>query len=192
MNIISKECASNQGLPRYYTGIPCKKHNHLSERLTSSGECIECKRLRERTTYSRDPSGHQAYYVRNRDRKLAIQREADAKRKEEKLAYGRAWRQDNQQRVRTYRSTNAGLYAYHAACRRKRVKQATPIWAELDDIKQLYIIANQLYLVQGVSYEVDHIIPLAHPLVCGLHCLANLCILTEADNRSKRNTYNID
>lgn len=40
--IISRKQAKEQGLSRYFTGKPCK-HNHISERQTSKGECIRCK-----------------------------------------------------------------------------------------------------------------------------------------------------
>ena len=39
------------------------------------------------------------------------------------------------------------------------------------------------------GYEVDHIVPIKHELVCGLHCLANLQYLPKADNRAKGNKW---
>lgn len=37
--------------------------------------------------------------------------------------------------------------------------------------------------------EIDHIIPLNHPNVCGLHCLSNLQYLTPEENRVKSNLF---
>jgi 5-methylcytosine-specific restriction endonuclease McrA len=37
----------------------------------------------------------------------------------------------------------------------------------------------------GIEYCVDHIIPIAHPDVCGLHTFANLQIITSEENRKK-------
>ena len=51
------------------------------------------------------------------------------------------------------------------------------------------IIKTQL---EGVQYQVDHIVPINHPLVCGLHVPANLQILTDEENRDKSNTYDIN
>jgi hypothetical protein len=36
---------------------------------------------------------------------------------------------------------------------------------------------------------VDHIVPLVHPRVCGLHCEHNLAVITETENLAKSNHY---
>jgi hypothetical protein len=41
----------------------------------------------------------------------------------------------------------------------------------------------------GVQHSVDHIVPLIHPLVCGLHCPANLRVIPLADNIRKSNNW---
>lgn len=41
----------------------------------------------------------------------------------------------------------------------------------------------------GVQHSVDHIVPLIHPLVCGLHCEDNLEITTLAANIQKSNNW---
>ncbi len=38
-------------------------------------------------------------------------------------------------------------------------------------------------------WTVDHIVPLQNPLVCGLHCEANLRIILGADNFAKCNRW---
>jgi 5-methylcytosine-specific restriction endonuclease McrA len=44
--------------------------------------------------------------------------------------------------------------------------------------------------VTGIQYEVDHIIPLNHELVCGLNIPENLQIITQEENRKKSNKWN--
>ena len=39
----------------------------------------------------------------------------------------------------------------------------------------------------GIKHEVDHIIPLQSPFVCGLHVEYNLQVITAKMNRSKGN-----
>lgn len=39
----------------------------------------------------------------------------------------------------------------------------------------------------GIQHQVDHIVPLRHPLVCGLHCEANLQVIPALDNQRKSN-----
>lgn len=58
-----------------------------------------------------------------------------------------------------------------------------------NETRQIYIDAALKTQLEGVQYQVDHIVPINHPLICGLHVPANLQILTEEDNRNKSNTY---
>ena len=42
---------------------------------------------------------------------------------------------------------------------------------------------------RGTPHQVDHIIPLRHHLVCGLHVPWNLQILGDEDNNRKNNSF---
>jgi hypothetical protein len=66
-------------------------------------------------------------------------------------------------------------------------RYATPPWADKNQIDQLYIEARKLTLETGIQHEVDHIIPVKHPLVCGLHVETNLRILSGPVNNKKSN-----
>ena len=67
-------------------------------------------------------------------------------------------------------------------------RQATPQWATSEDIGAIYREAKRLR-AQGFDVEVDHIVPIRHRYVCGLHCKANLVILHSLENRKKGNHY---
>lgn len=90
---------------------------------------------------------------------------------------------------RQYYRTNKAQYRAHGAKRRALAVKATPSWANKEAIARLYLIAEELTNLTGVQYEVDHIIPLSHPLVCGLHCEANLQVLPRSVNNPKRNRF---
>ena len=73
--------------------------------------------------------------------------------------------------------------------RRKKRDKSLPPWADKKAIRAIYFEARRLTASTGVKYEVDHIIPSNHPLVCGLHVETNLQIITEFENITKSNTF---
>jgi len=86
---------------------------------------------------------------------------------------------------RVWSAINKDKICYYASQRRFMKKQATPIWADEGIILDFYKEA------QHHGMEVDHIIPLKHPLVCGLHVEWNLQLLTRSDNAKKHNYFEI-
>jgi hypothetical protein len=65
--------------------------------------------------------------------------------------------------------------------------RATPAWANFDAIRAIYKEAAWLTELTDTRHEVDHIYPLQGKTVCGLHCEANLQILTKTENIRKSN-----
>lgn len=77
-----------------------------------------------------------------------------------------------------------------ATAKRKAAKlQAMPPWADMAAIRAIYAQAKQQQAATGIRMHVDHIVPLQHPLVCGLHCEANLRVIPGAVNEAKRNRW---
>lgn len=70
--------------------------------------------------------------------------------------------------------------------RKDRLAQATPLWADIGQIYRVYDEAHAMREV-GIPATVDHIYPLAGGLVCGLHVVENLRIVTAIDNSRKNN-----
>lgn len=73
------------------------------------------------------------------------------------------------------------------AKRRAAQLNAIPPWADKNEIKAIYKKAAFLTRTTGIKHEVDHILPLQNPKVCGLHWHENLQILTRSENRAKYN-----
>lgn len=102
---------------------------------------------------------HRSYYKRNRDRQLQ-------------------WQKD-------YYQKNRAAVDAHSAVRRARKLNATPAW-QTNEVKRIQVLYAT---AQAMGLHVDHIVPLNNDLVCGLHCLANLQLLTPSDNMRKSNSF---
>lgn len=150
-----------------------------------------------------------AYYLRNREAMRAQQAVYNGANREKLREWHKTFYAANKERRR------AGMKAFHAAnpgYRKKYMDQyyaenrskfvakarsrrdhilenATPSWADEMAIEQMYALAARKSRETGIPHEVDHIVPLIHPKVCGLHVEHNLQVLTRAENRAKRNHH---
>jgi len=84
---------------------------------------------------------------------------------------------------RGYKKANPSKVNANNAVRRARKLQATPQWADLEAIKKIYEEAH------AAGKHVDHAVPLKGRNVCGLHCEANLQILSPEENLRKGNRW---
>lgn len=64
-----------------------------------------------------------------------------------------------------------------------------PAWADRKAIDAIYFEAARISYTTGVLHHVDHIVPINSPLVCGLHCEANLRVLDARENALKSNRW---
>lgn len=69
--------------------------------------------------------------------------------------------------------------------RRRRETQATPAWADIKAIREMYKLAAFLTKSTGEAHVVDHIVPLAGKLVCGLHVHWNMQVIHWRENAVK-------
>ena len=145
---------------------------------------------------------HRQYRVANADKIKAIALEYRESNREREQARSRKWQSKNPDRVREinkkYRSSNSDklrerqrqynfakpwLRAAYAARRRASKNKATPPWVDQAAIAVIYAKAA----ASGLT--VDHIIPLKHPAVCGLHVPWNLQLLSSFENSRKWNRF---
>lgn len=177
--IMTRAEAKSAGLLRYFSGKACK-NGHVAERQTSNGTCIVCLAEKKARYYAENPEKrkhHNAtYYAKNADYVKALNADWRAENADEMLAIRR----------RHYEN-NKGIYISRARARKEHIKQATPLWADIDAIAAIYCEARRVTEQTGVSHDVDHIIPLRGVNVCGLHVTENLQILPATINRGKDN-----
>ena len=159
----SQSEALRQGATYYFTGKPCK-HGHYSERFAQNRNCRECLRLRNRARTKQD------YW----------------------LDYGdEAYKQHKRDRAKRY----ADSEAHKRAVKNRRYfekKSRVATDQGVTELRRIRLEAQLLSIDTGVKHEVDHIIPLVHHKVCGLHVPQNVQILTKAQNRQKASRFNQD
>lgn len=68
----------------------------------------------------------------------------------------------------------------------RRIWFAQPPWANIEKIRFIYRVAKQMRK-DGVPVEVDHIVPLVNPYVCGLHTEQNITFVHRKTNSKKSN-----
>lgn len=93
--------------------------------------------------------------------------------------------------VRRGYPTKTGPRSRHQAERQRRIKQATPRWFNRKEVERLYLHAQRLTQRRKEKYHVDHIIPIWHPKVCGLHTYENMRVVTQRQNVTKNNRFSI-
>ena len=166
----------------------------------SKNNCLDCGKKKGKEycdTHKDDPeykaknvARSRKYYSENKEQKAASGKKYYAANKEQKAAYGKEYYQNNKEAI--CKRTNAratspeGRPGKTAASARYRAAKLnrTPVWSELDLIKEFYRNCP-------VGSEVDHVLPLQGKLVSGLHVIDNLQYLTVAENRSKSNKFEI-
>lgn len=80
----------------------------------------------------------------------------------------------------------------HCSLRRSQKIKAFPKWDNeltLFVLKEAYSLAKQRKTLTGISWDVDHIVPLRGKDVCGLHVWNNLQVIPSILNRVKGNRF---
>lgn len=161
----------------------CKNVKQFSEFHTRksscdglSYKCAECVKVYCRVWKKKNPNAFKEWV---------------STRKSEREEYWRAWYNANKSsRAASYAKwakANPDIINALVAKRNAAKLKATPRWANKDAIRAIYAEAARLTRDTGIKHEVDHIYPLQSDVVCGLHCEANLQILTKVENIRKGN-----
>ena len=98
-----------------------------------------------------------------------------------------AWVEGRKAIMADYRARKPEKYREYRANYRARLVKATPAWASKAKIAAIYELAEQQAKLSQEITNVDHIVPLNSPLVCGLHTEDNLTIVIGQYNNRKNN-----
>lgn len=176
-NLISMKDAKQLGLKHYFTGKQCP-NGHVSNRYVSNRACLECVENSNLSNLEAVKERGRNWRLKNKEKEKQQRRNRYEINKDRLLSLSEA-----------YRKANMKKYAFYAGSRRSSKLNATPCWADINEIMAFYIEAEQVSKSTGQPHEVDHIVPLQGKTVCGLHVACNLQVLPLEMNRSKSNRY---
>jgi hypothetical protein len=177
MEVISRDVAIERGLKVYFTGEPCK-NGHLTYRKVVSRNCSLCEKEYKALLYTKNRERireeQKQYYLENSDH-------IKAKVKE--------YKDSNKDLVNERKRLKREIDPAYGRHDRTFYKNAECSWANPDLLKLAYKTRDERQKLEQTLYNVDHIVPLKHPLVCGLHNEFNLRIITAAENLRKSNKF---
>lgn len=161
-------------------------HNSNKSKDGKRPVCKECRK-------SEDPGANERakrYYLNNRDKVLCTVKEYTKRRPDVVAKAQKNWLEKNGfVYQKKWKIGNPGKVNALTAKRRKLCVIATPSWANFSEIEKFYLEARRMTEETGISYQVDHMVPLFGKTVCGLHCESNLQILAGSENAKKSNRH---
>lgn len=175
INLTSRKEAKSLGLKKFFTGRPCK-NGHISEKYTSNGQCCTCR-----------------HNLNTSEKALQYAKDYRDKNYEKVNNWIKTYRKENPEIVsataKKYREKNIDVKRRLHSKRRAMKKNATVAWADSARMNEIFKQRIVLDKEIGVLHNTDHIVPLQHPLVCGLHNEFNLQNIPAVENFSKGNRY---
>lgn len=102
----------------------------------------------------------------------------------------RIWTEANREKARaSVRKWNNENVPDRKAKKKAEQLKATPLWANDFFMVEAYLLARQRSELFGFNWQVDHIVPLIHKNVCGLHCEQNMQVIPAKLNAAKGNRW---
>lgn len=160
---ICKECVkSNEKKKNYEVSVTVKK-------------CSSCRSLKESSEFNKSSRSKDGLRPKCNDCCGTVRKKYYWENREKLLAQNKE-----------FRDANKHLYLVKSKNRRNILsKKINTLYNER--MREIYYVCEA---VRGeVNYQVDHIIPLTHKKVCGLHVPWNIQLLSKSENCSKSNKF---
>jgi 5-methylcytosine-specific restriction endonuclease McrA len=164
-------------------------------------KCNQCVKNRRRELFNQNPEKYRKMKRnslnnwRNNNREYVRDQAALARKLKPELhrKHSKNYSLRNTEKIRIknkkYKSQNPHLAAEHTMKRLIKKKQGSLDNYDKKSVEIIYKTCTKISKETGVKHNVDHIIPLTHELVCGLHVPWNLQILTKSENVIKKNKW---
>lgn len=171
----------------------CKTSKNLTEFHKKGSDkvrscCKYCYISIRKSSYLRSIDKSKNYYVQNKEIILNKEKEYRKNNSEKIKARSKLYRANNTNKIQEYKKLYQNTENYKSTHRakkkayKKRVRQSTPEWVNMEDIINFYKNCPE-------GHHVDHIVPLKGKNISGLHVLWNLQYLTAEDNIKKSNKF---
>ena len=215
--VLQRKEAKALGLVRYFNGKPCPQGHVDERQTSSGGciPCLKArhstseakakKRAWEKANRDKLNAQRREWYARNKDNPDVKRRRAEQKKKyrakpetrKKETEYTLLWMKKNPERAKEIARRSAkkrrqspkhkAYYAERTRYRQAKCKNATLSNLKPSDFYEFYRERDRLAKQTGEAHHVDHIIPLEHEKVCGLHVPWNLQVIPAWENYMKLN-----
>lgn len=211
MEFISKSEAIKNGLNYYFTGKPCKR-GHISKRYVS-GACAECQKEKSKSytenNREKEKERKRVSHQKHKAKHLEMTKAWQKRNREKVTATVAKWRERNRDKVnaraaqlrhqnpekqkeadRRWRAKNPQKAAKKDSRKRAAKLERIPVWfGEFDDfvIQEAHALAALRGDETGITWHVDHMLPMRGRSISGLHCADNIQVIPAAMNVRKIN-----
>lgn len=187
--------ACNKAVSATYrtANVEKERQRHAKYQAKNRAKVSANMRRWRKTNPEKSKAASRRFYANNREKELA-RHAAYAAANAEILRIKRAQTRlknikERKAREREYVRNNRAKVNAKTIRRKTRLMRALVTWANHEKIADFYEEAQRLSRETGIEHHVDHIVPLVHEFVCGLHCEHNLQILTGVENSIKHNRF---
>lgn len=186
-----KSCKSCQEV-KVYSDFPTDKGSPDGLR----SQCKDCCNLKKRLEWSankEENSKKRAEYRRLNKEKIRESKRLEYIRHREKIlarvkANTEANKEVRAKYAKKHYSENRHIYITNARKREDRLKDGINDMFT-DRMKEIYQVSEAYSKAYGIEYQVDHIVPLTHSEVSGLHVPWNVQVLPRRENQCKKNKF---
>ncbi len=182
--------------PERAKAINTQPSREAKERFRKSERGMELARAKALRHYHKDAEASRAKEKARREARLGrparvpmTEAERAAANRQKAQRYRDKDREAARARNRAHYAANRDVHIQKVVDRSKRVRHATPPWADRQAIAAIYREARRLTRATGIPHHVDHDIPLRGKRVHGLHVETNLVVLPAVVNQAKSNQF---